>query len=113
MRFHGTSTDKAEVMEFDKEEQALIKKPCLQCSIDNRKKVEVVQCKEIFKAEQTGWVHSDSEASLALPNGFPLTRSKVKSKLPAKRITKKVPSSMWIRRRCTRMTGSLGLYTTD
>ena len=31
--FHGTATDKAEVIEFDKEEQALIKKHCLQCSI--------------------------------------------------------------------------------
>ena len=27
--FHGTATDKAEVIEFDKEEQALIKKHCL------------------------------------------------------------------------------------
>ena len=111
--FHGTSTDKAKVIEFDKEEQALIKKHCLQCSIKNRNKAEVVQCKEIFKAEQTGWVHPDSESSLALRNVFPLTRSNVKFKLPPKRITKKVPSSMWIRRRCTRMTGSLGLYTTD
>ena len=29
--FHGTSTDKAKVIDFDKEEQALITKHCLQC----------------------------------------------------------------------------------
>ena len=32
--FHQTSTDKAEVIEFDKEEQALIKKHCLQYGIE-------------------------------------------------------------------------------
>ena len=47
--FHGTATDKAEAIEFDKEEQALIKKHCLQCSIKNRMKVELVRCKEITK----------------------------------------------------------------
>ena len=80
--FHGTSTDKAEVIEFDKEEQALIKKHCLQCSIKNPKKVEVVRCKEISKAGQTERVNSDSVLSLPLLNVFPLTRSKAKSKLP-------------------------------
>ena len=51
MSFHGTATDKAEVIEFDKEEQALIKKNCLQCSIKNRMKVDFVRCKEITKAD--------------------------------------------------------------
>ena len=59
--FHGTATDKAEVIEFDKEKQALIKKHCLQCSIKNRMKVELVRCKEITKADQTERVNSDSE----------------------------------------------------
>ena len=77
--FHGTSKDKAEVIEFDKEEQAMIKKHCLQCSITNRMKVELVRCKEITKADQTDRVHSDSESSLPLLNVFPLTRSKAKS----------------------------------
>ena len=36
--FQGTSTDKAEVIEFDKEEPALIKKHCLQCSIKIERK---------------------------------------------------------------------------
>ena len=49
--FHGTSKDKAEVIEFNMEEQALIKKHCLQCSIKNRMKVESVRCKEITKAD--------------------------------------------------------------
>ena len=80
--FHGTATDKAEVIEFDKEEQALIKKHCLQCSIKNRMKVDLVRCKEITKADQTERVNSDSESSLPLLNVFPLTRSKAKSTLP-------------------------------
>ena len=82
--FNGTSTDKAEVIECDKEEQALIKKNCLQCSIKNRMKMELVRCKEITKADRTGRVNSDSESSLPLLNVFPLTRSKVKSELPPK-----------------------------
>ena len=53
VNFHGTSTEKVEVIEFDKEEQALIKRQCVQCPINNRKKVEVVRCKEISKADQT------------------------------------------------------------
>ena len=80
--FHGTATDKAEVIEFDKEEQALIKKHCLQCSIKNRMKVELVRCKETSKADQTERVNSDSESSLPLLNVFPVTRSKAKSTLP-------------------------------
>ena len=80
--FHGTATDKAEVIEFDKEEQALIKKHCLQCLIKNRMKVELVRCKEISKADQTAGVNPDSEPSLPLLNVFPLTRSKAKSTLP-------------------------------
>ena len=80
--FHGTSKEKAEVIEFDKAEQALIKKHCLPCSIKNRMTVEVVRCKEITKADQTERINSDSESSLALLNVFPLTRSKAKSKLP-------------------------------
>ena len=79
---HGTSTDKAEVIEFDKEEQALIKKHCLQCSIKSRMKVELVRCKEITNADQTERVNSDSELSLPLLNVFHLTRSKAKSNLP-------------------------------
>ena len=51
--FHGASTNKAEVIEFDEEEQALIKKHCLQRSIKNRKKVQVVKCKKISKADHT------------------------------------------------------------
>ena len=80
--FHGTSKDKAKVIEFDKEGQALINKHCLQCSINNRMKMELVRCKEITKADQTAGVNSDSESSLPLLNVFPLTRSKAKSKLP-------------------------------
>ena len=80
--FHGTATDKTEVIEFDKEEQALIKKHCLQCSIKNRMKVDLVRCKEITKADQTAGVNSDSESSLQLLTVFPLTRSKSKSTLP-------------------------------
>ena len=80
--FHGTATDKAEVIEFDKEEQALIKKHFLQCSIKNRMKVDLVRCKEITKADQTAGVNSDSESSLPLLNVFPTTRSKAKSTLP-------------------------------
>ena len=80
--FHGTSKAKAEVIEFDKEEQALIKKHCLQCSIKNRKKVELVRCKEITKADQTERVHSHSESSLRLLNVFRLTISKAESNLP-------------------------------
>ena len=64
--FHGTSTDKAEVIEFHKEEQALIKKHCLQRSIKNRMKVELVRC----KADQTERVNSASESSLPLLNVF-------------------------------------------
>ena len=79
--FHGTSKDKAEVIKFDKEEQALIKKHSLQCSIKNRTKVELVKCKEIIKADQIERVNSDSESSLLLLNVFRLTRSKAKSKL--------------------------------
>ena len=79
---HGTSTDKAVVIEFDKEEQALIKKRCLRCSIKNRKKIEVVRCKENSKADQTGRVNSDSKSLLPLLNVFALTRFKAKSKLP-------------------------------
>ena len=70
------------MIEFDTEQQALIKKHCLQCSIKNRKKVKVVRCKEISKADQSGRVNSDSELSLPLLNVFPLTRSKAKSKVP-------------------------------
>ena len=81
--FHGTSKDKAEVIEFDKEEQALIKRHCLQFSIKNQMKVELVRCKEITKADQNERVNSDSESSLPLLNVFPLTRSKAKSKLPS------------------------------
>ena len=85
LSFHGTSTDNAKVIEFDKEEQALIKKHCLQCSIKNPKKIEVARCKEISKADQTGRVNSDSDSSLPLLNMFPLTRSKAKSKLPSQK----------------------------
>ena len=70
--------DKAQVIEFDKDEKALIKKHCLQFSIKNRMKVELVRC----KTDQTARDDSDSEASLPLLNVFPLTRSKAKSKLP-------------------------------
>ena len=70
------------MIEFDKEEQARIKKHCLQFSIKNRIKTELVRCKEITKADQTEWVNSDSGSSLPLLNVFPLTRSKAKSKLP-------------------------------
>ena len=70
------------MIEFDKEEQALIKKHCLQCSIKNWMKVELVGCKVITKADQTERVNSDSESSLPLLNVFPLTRSKAKAKLP-------------------------------
>ena len=80
--FHGTWKDKGEVIEFDKEEQALIKKHCLQCSKKNRMKVELVRCKEITKADQTERVNSDSASSQPLRNVFPLTRSKAKSKRP-------------------------------
>ena len=38
------------MIEFDKEEEALIKKHCLQCSIKNLTKAELVRCKEITKA---------------------------------------------------------------
>ena len=82
VRFHGISTDKAEVIEFDKEEQAEIKKHCLQYLIQNREKVKVVRCKEISRAHQTGRVDSDPELSLPLLNVFRLTRSKATSKLP-------------------------------
>ena len=82
MIFHGTATGKAEVIQFDKEEQALIKKHCLQCSIKNRMKVELVRCKEITKADQTERVNSDSELSLTLLNVFPVTRCKAKFTLP-------------------------------
>ena len=82
LSFHGTSTDKSKMIEFDKEEQALIRKHCLQCSIKNRMKVKLVRCKEITKADQTERVTSDSESSLPLLNVFPLTRSKAKSNLP-------------------------------
>ena len=80
--FHGTATDKAEVIEFDKEEQALIKKHCLQCSIENRMKVELVRCKEITKADQTAGVTSDSESALPLLNVFRVVRCRAKSTLP-------------------------------
>ena len=70
------------MISFDKEEQALIKKHCLQCLIKNRMKVELIRCKEITKADQTESVNSDSESPLPLLNVFPLTRSKAKSKLP-------------------------------
>ena len=70
------------MIDFDKEEQALIKQHCLQCSIKNRLKVESVRCKEITRADQTERVNSDSESSLLLLNLFPLTTSKPKSKLP-------------------------------
>ena len=80
--FHGTSKDKAKVIEFHTEEQALIKKHCVQCSIKNRMKVELVRCKEITKADQTEGIFSHSESSLQLLNVFPLTRTKAKSKLP-------------------------------
>ena len=92
----GTATDKAEVIEFDKEEQALIKKHCLQCSIKNRMKVELVRCKEITKADQTAGVNSDSESALPLLNVFPVTRPKAKSTLPPQQKDRKLPSSMWI-----------------
>ena len=82
MSFHGTSTDKAEVIEFDKEEQALIKKHCPQCSIKNLKNVEVVRCKESSKADQTGRVNCDSESWLPLLNFFPLTGFNAKFRLP-------------------------------
>ena len=65
--FHGTSKDKAEVIEFDKEEQALIKKHCSQCSIKNQMKVELVRCKGIAKADQTDRDNTDSESSLPVP----------------------------------------------
>ena len=81
VRFHGTSTDKAEVIEFDKEEQTLIKKHCLQFSIKILMKVKLVRCKEITKADQTERVNSDSASSLQLLNEFPLTRFKAKSNL--------------------------------
>ena len=80
--FHGTSKAKAEVIEFAKEEQALIKKHRLQCSIENWMRVELARCKDIIKADQTERVNSDSESSLPLLKVFPLTRSKAKSKLP-------------------------------
>ena len=76
--FHETLTDEAEVIEFDNEEQAVIKKHCFKCSIKNRNKVEVVRCKVI--SDQTGRVNCDSESSLLLLNVFPLTRSEAKSK---------------------------------
>ena len=95
MRFHGPLKDKAEVIEFDKEEQALIKKHCLQCSIQNQMKVELVKCKEITKADQTDRVHSDSESSLPLLNVFPLTKSKAKSKLPPQEKDKE-PSFLYV-----------------
>ena len=60
MRLHGTSTDKAEVIQFHKEEQALIKKHCVQCLIKSPMKVELVTCKKITKADQTERVNSDS-----------------------------------------------------
>ena len=80
--FHGKLTDKAKVIEFNKEEETLIKKHCLQSSIKNRMKVELVSCKEITKADQAERVNCDTESSLPLLNVYPLTRSKAKSKLP-------------------------------
>ena len=56
-RFHGTSTDKADVMELDKKKQALINEHCLQCRGKNTKKVEAPRCKEISMADQTGNVN--------------------------------------------------------
>ena len=95
VRFHGTSKDTAEVIEFDKEEQALINKHCLQCSIKNLMKSELFRCKEITKADQTAGVNSDSELSLPLLNVFPLTRSKAKSKVPPQEKNKE-PSFLYV-----------------
>ena len=51
-------------------------------STKKRKKVKLVRCKEITKADQTRRARSDSQWSLPLLDMFPLTKCKATSKLP-------------------------------
>ena len=114
--FISLARARQEVIEFDKEEQALMKKHCLQCTIKNRMKGDLVRCKEITKADHTERVTSDSESSLPLLNVFPLTRSKAKSNLPSQKNDKETTLLYvdWTKMyEMYRMTGSLGLYTTN